>query len=72
MHSREYPNPREDMTRKKTNVNGASEDLTVMTEKLESMDRIMKTIDQSIQAIQLGCDNCNGSHLWKFQKRKKL
>lgn len=29
------------------------------------MDKIMMKMDQSIHAIRVGCDNCNGPHLMK-------
>lgn len=33
--------------------------------KLENMDRKMTKMDQSINAIRVGCDNCSVPHLTK-------
>nr|KAJ0205103.1 hypothetical protein LSAT_V11C500241070 [Lactuca sativa] len=62
-HSREYHNPRNDSTRGM--VNAISDDMATMMAKLESMDRIMTKMDQSIHAIRVGCENLRGPHLTK-------
>ncbi|KAL7598776.1 hypothetical protein Lser_V15G25946 [Lactuca serriola] len=62
-HSREYHNPRNDTARGV--VNSVSDDMAAMMAKLESMDRRMKKIDQSIHAIRVVCDNCSGPYLTK-------
>lgn len=64
-HSREYHNPWEDNTIGYKDGNGALEDLVAVMEKLDSMDRRMTKMVQSIHAIQVGCDNCGGTHLTK-------
>ncbi|KAL7590054.1 hypothetical protein Lser_V15G39714 [Lactuca serriola] len=60
-HSREYHNPRNDVTRGAAYA--ASKDLPVVMAMLKTMDRRMDKIDQTIHAIQVGCENCNGPHL---------
>ena len=62
-HSKEYHNPRNDLTRGA--VNSITDDMVAMMAKLESMDRIMTKMDQSIHAIREGCENCRGPHLIK-------
>lgn len=47
------------------NGSGASDDLAAVMAKIENMDLRMKNMGQSIDAIQVGCDNCSGSHLTK-------
>ncbi|KAL7615461.1 hypothetical protein Lser_V15G05949 [Lactuca serriola] len=60
-HSREHHNPRNDVTRGSTYV--ASEDLSAVMAMLKNMDRRMDKMDQTIHAIRVGCENCNGPHL---------
>ncbi|XP_023767897.1 uncharacterized protein LOC111916464 [Lactuca sativa] len=62
-HSREYHNLRNDSTRGM--VNAISDEMATMMKKLESMDRRMTMMDQSIHAIRVGFENCRGSHLTK-------
>ncbi|KAL7605584.1 hypothetical protein Lser_V15G18945 [Lactuca serriola] len=62
-HSREYHNLRNDTARGV--VNSVSDDMAAMMAKLESMDRRMTKMDQSIHAIRVGCDNCSDPHLTK-------
>lgn len=44
-------------------MDGGNEKLATVTEKLESLDRRMTKMDQSIHVIYVGCDNCSGPHL---------
>ncbi|XP_052624837.1 uncharacterized protein LOC128132355 [Lactuca sativa] len=60
-HSREHHNPRNDVTRGSAYV--ASEDLSSVMAMLKNMDRRMDKMDQTIHAIRVGCENCNGPHL---------
>lgn len=46
-------------------MNAASNDMAVVMAKLESMDRWITNMDQFIDAIHVGCDNCSGPHLTK-------
>ncbi|XP_023771140.1 uncharacterized protein LOC111919779 [Lactuca sativa] len=62
-HSREYHNPRNNTARGV--VKSVSDDVAAMMAKLESMDRRMTKMDQSIHAIRVGCDNCGVPHLTK-------
>ncbi|XP_023749067.2 uncharacterized protein LOC111897346 [Lactuca sativa] len=62
-HSREYHNPRNDVTR--GSANAALEDMLAVMAMLQSMDRRMTKMDQTIHVIQVGCENCNGPHLTK-------
>lgn len=64
-HSWEYDNPREDKRRGYKDGNGASEELAAVLAKLETMDRRMTKMDQSVHAICVGCYNGNGPHLTK-------
>ncbi|XP_052620935.1 uncharacterized protein LOC128126837 [Lactuca sativa] len=60
-HSREYHNPRNDVTR--GSAYAASEDLSAVMAMLKNMDRMMDKMDQTIHVIRVGCENCNGPHL---------
>ncbi|XP_052627065.1 uncharacterized protein LOC128133603 [Lactuca sativa] len=60
-HSREYHNPRNDVTR--GSAYAASEDLSAVMAMLKNMDRRMDKIDHTIHAIRVGCENYNGPHL---------
>ncbi|XP_052624758.1 uncharacterized protein LOC128132285 [Lactuca sativa] len=60
-HSREYHNPRNDVTR--GSAYAASEDLSAVMAMLKNMDRRMHKMDQAIHAIRVGCENYNGPHL---------
>ena len=62
-HSQEYYNPRDDARRGKGD--GGNDKLDSVIAKLDSMDRRMTKLDQSIHAIRVRCDNCNGPHLTK-------
>ncbi|XP_023759492.1 uncharacterized protein LOC111907915 [Lactuca sativa] len=62
-HSREYHNPRNDLTRGA--VNSITDDMAAMMAKLESLDRRMTKMDKSIHAIRVGCENCRGPDLTK-------
>ncbi|XP_023741082.1 uncharacterized protein LOC111889173 [Lactuca sativa] len=62
-HSREYHNPWNDVTR--GSENAASEDMLAVMAMLQSMDRRMTKMDQTIHVIRVGCENCNGPHLTK-------
>ncbi|KAL7597527.1 hypothetical protein Lser_V15G21750 [Lactuca serriola] len=60
-HSREYHNPRHDVTR--GTAYAATEDLSAVMAMLKTMDRRMDKMYQTIHAIRVGCENCNGPHL---------
>lgn len=62
-HSREYHNPRNELSRGV--VNSVKDSMAAMMAKLDSLDRRMTKIDQSIHAIRVGCANCKGPHLTK-------
>lgn len=53
-HSREYHNPRDDVTRSKANGDEASNNLGSIVEKLDIMDRRITKMGKSIHAIQVG------------------
>lgn len=53
-HSREYHDPQEDKIRGYKDGHGASDDLAAVMEKLESMDRRMKKMDQINPSMQFG------------------
>ena len=63
MHSREYPNSRNELTHGM--VNSVSDNMAGVITKLDSLDRRMTKMDQSIHAIRVGCENCSGPHLTK-------
>lgn len=46
-------------------MNSISNDMAAVMAKLERMDRRMTKMDQSINAIRVGYDNCSGPHLTK-------
>ncbi|XP_052624901.1 uncharacterized protein LOC128132394 [Lactuca sativa] len=60
-HSTEYHNPRNDVTR--GSAYAASEDLSAVMAMLKNLDRRMDKMDQTIHAIRVRCENCNGPHL---------
>lgn len=64
-NSRQYHNCRDDKTRGYKDGIGGSEDLSAVMDKLELINRRMTKMDQSIHAIQVGCDNYGGPHLTK-------
>lgn len=64
-HSREYHNLRDDVTRGRSNGDGALKGLTTINAKLDSMDRLTKKINQTIHEIKFGCENCSGLYLTK-------
>lgn len=39
--------------------------MNALTNKLENLGRKMKKLKESIHAIQVGCDICEGAHLAK-------
>ena len=43
----------------------AFDDMAIVMAKLNSMDSRMMKMDQSIDAIHVGSDNCSGPHLTK-------
>ena len=62
-HSCEYHNPRHDGAN--DIGSGTSEDIAVVLAMLNTIDQIMTKMDQSIHAIRVGCERCNGPHLTK-------
>mgnify|MGYP001598848233 CR=1 FL=1 len=40
-----------------------NDDMEAMMAKLDSLDRRMTKMDQTIHAIRVGCENCRGPHL---------
>lgn len=46
-------------------VDGGNKNLAAMMSKIDNMDRRITKMDQSIHAIQVGCDKYNGVHLSK-------
>ncbi|XP_023735567.1 uncharacterized protein LOC111883470 [Lactuca sativa] len=63
-NSREYHNPRHDEA--KCIRSGTFEDMEVVLTMLNTMDRRVTKMDQSIHAIHVGCVRCNGPHLTKY------
>ena len=64
-HSREYHNPREDVTRGKGTRERGNENLAEIMAKIKNMHQQMKKMDQYIHVIRVGCDNFNRPHLTK-------
>ena len=62
-HSREYHNPIHDEAKGIRVVN--SEDIATVLAMLDTMDRRMTKMDQSIHAIRVCCERCNDPHLIK-------
>ena len=52
-HSREYQNPREDVTRGNVGGDGGQDNLALLLGKLDSMDRRTAKMRQSIHVIQV-------------------
>lgn len=64
-HSREYHTPKDDITRRISNGDGGQDGIASIIAKLDTMDKRISTMGQSIHALQVGCDNCSGPHLTK-------
>lgn len=62
-HSREYHNPREDITRGRSNVDEGQYGIASIIAKLNTIDRRITMMRQSIHALQVRCPNCRGAHL---------
>ena len=62
-HSHEYHNPRHDGA--KGIGGGTSKDMVSVLVMLNPIDRRMTKMDQSIHALRVGCERCNGPHLTK-------
>ena len=62
-HSREYHNPRNEVSRGA--VNSVNDGMAAVIAKLDSLDRRMTKMDQTIHATRVGCENCGGPHLTK-------
>lgn len=61
-HSREYHNPREDITRRSANGDGAYEVLMVVMVKLDTMDNRLTKMDKSINVVHNRYEACGGPH----------
>lgn len=46
-------------------IAGNSDGITLITNKLEGLGREMKKLKESVHAIQIGCEICEGPHLTK-------
>ncbi|KAI3752924.1 hypothetical protein L2E82_24966 [Cichorium intybus] len=63
-HSHQWHSSRDSSLRKKPSDEQA-DGLAALNAKLDALGRDMKKVNQTIHAIQVGCDNCSGPHLAK-------
>ncbi|GJX19944.1 hypothetical protein Tco_0222621 [Tanacetum coccineum] len=46
-------------------ISSNSEEIVAIISKLDNLGRDMKKLKENVQAIQVGCQNCEGAHLDK-------
>ncbi|KAI3740492.1 hypothetical protein L2E82_30941 [Cichorium intybus] len=63
-HSHQWHSSRDSSLRKKPSDDQA-DGLAALNAKLDALGRDMKKVNQTIHAIQVGCDNCSGPHIAK-------
>lgn len=50
----------------KRSIGKSTKGLTTLNPNLDALGKDMKIFNQTIHVIQVGCDNCSGTHLTKY------
>ena len=68
VHNLEW-NPDKKMMQKRTTINSVdhevSEEMAALRANQKALEKKIEALTSSIHSIQVGCDNCKGSHLTK-------